>query len=42
VTVKKADVRTRDKSPSGMPEGLAETLGARDLRDVVEYLSTLK
>ena len=42
VTVKKADIQARDKSPSGMPEGLADALGARDLRDVVEYLSTLK
>ena len=42
VTVNKADVRAREKGLSGMPEGLADAIGARDLRDVVEYLSTLK
>ena len=42
VTVKKADVQAREKSPSGMLEGVAEAIGARDLRDVVEYLSSLK
>lgn len=42
VTVKKADVQAREKSPSGMIEGVADAIGARDLRDVVEYLSTLK
>ena len=29
-------------SPSAMPEGLAEILGLLDLRDVVEYLATLR
>ena len=42
VTVKKADVKSREKSPSGMLEGVADAIGARDLRDVIEYLSSLK
>ncbi len=40
--VKKEMVKQRDKVPSAMPEGLAEVLGPRELRDVVEFLSTLK
>jgi quinoprotein glucose dehydrogenase len=40
--VKKADIKQRDIVPSPMPEGLAEVLGKRDLRNVVEYLSSLK
>jgi quinoprotein glucose dehydrogenase len=40
--VKKAAVKQRDKVPSPMPEGLGEVLGARDLRDLVEYLASLK
>ena len=38
----KADVKERERGLSGMPEGLADVIGRRDLRDVVEYLSTLK
>jgi len=40
--VKKADVKDRLKIPSAMPPGLGEVLGKRGLRDVVEYLSSLK
>lgn len=40
--VKKETVKQRDKVPSAMPEGMAEVLGPRELRDVVEFLSTLK
>ncbi|HEV7402625.1 MAG TPA: c-type cytochrome [Chthoniobacteraceae bacterium] len=40
--VKKATVKQRDKVPSPMPEGMGDILGRRELRDVVEYLSTLK
>jgi putative heme-binding domain-containing protein len=40
--VKKAAVKQRDKVPSAMPEGLAEVLGPHDVRDVVEYLASLK
>lgn len=42
VTVKKSDVKQRDKVPSAMPPGLGEVLGKRDLRNVVEFLATLK
>ncbi len=40
--VKKADIKDRQKLPSAMPPGLADALGKRGLRDLVEYLSTLK
>lgn len=42
VTVKKADITERRKGLSAMPDGLAEVLPPRDLRDLVEYLSQLK
>lgn len=42
VNVKKADIQNREKSPSGMLEGVADAIGARDLRDVIEYLASLK
>ena len=40
--VKKADVKERASLPSAMPPGMGEILGKRALRDVVQYLSTLK
>ncbi len=40
--VKKSDIAQRTTAPSPMPEGLGDVLGKRDLRNVVEYLSTLK
>jgi len=40
--VKKADVKERASLPSAMPPGLGDILGKRALRDVVQYLSTLK
>lgn len=42
VTVKKSDVARRDPGLSGMPEGMASLLTLRELRDVVEFLGTLK
>jgi quinoprotein glucose dehydrogenase len=43
VTLKKADIASRDASPaSGMPPGMGDMLSRRDLRDIVEYVSTLK
>jgi quinoprotein glucose dehydrogenase len=42
VTIKKKDIETRQKSLSPMPEGMAQILSKRDLRDVIAYLSTLK
>jgi len=41
-TVKKADIRTRENAPSGMPPGLGDMLSKRDLRDIVEYLTGLR
>jgi len=40
--VKKADVKERASLPSAMPPGMGDILGKRALRDVVQYLSTLK
>ncbi|MEO6739195.1 MAG: HEAT repeat domain-containing protein, partial [Chthoniobacteraceae bacterium] len=40
--VKKSDVKERASLPSAMPPGMGEILGKRALRDVVQYLSTLK
>ena len=42
VKVKKSDLATREKGLSGMPEGLAQLLTRQELRDVVEFLGTLK
>src|SRR5262249_40170705 len=42
VKVRKNDIVTRVKGLSGMPEGLAEILSRSDLRDLVEFLATLK
>jgi quinoprotein glucose dehydrogenase len=40
--VKKSTVKERMSLPSAMPPGLGDILGKRALRDVVQYLSTLK
>ncbi|HYV62092.1 MAG TPA: c-type cytochrome, partial [Bryobacteraceae bacterium] len=40
--VPKANIARRDKSLSPMPEGLGDILSKRDLRDVIEFLSTSK
>ena len=40
--IAKANVVTRQRGLSAMPEGLAGALSKRELRDVVEYLSGLK
>ena len=42
LTLKKNEIEKRDRSLSAMPEGLGTLLSKRDLRDLVEYLSTLK
>jgi quinoprotein glucose dehydrogenase len=42
IKVKKADIVKRDRGLSGMPEGLGQVLSKRDLRDLVEYLASLK
>jgi quinoprotein glucose dehydrogenase len=40
--VKKADITFRKKGLSAMPEGLAELMTPRELRDLVEYLAGLR
>jgi quinoprotein glucose dehydrogenase len=42
VKVKTADIAQRAKGLSGMPEGLAQMLSKPDLRDLVEFLGSLK
>ncbi|MBN8247018.1 MAG: PQQ-dependent sugar dehydrogenase [Verrucomicrobia bacterium] len=41
-TVAKGLVRSRDRGPSAMPEGLAEALTVFEVRDLVEYLASLR
>jgi quinoprotein glucose dehydrogenase len=40
--LKKADIKARDTAPSGMPPNMADLLTKRDIRDLVEYLASLK
>ncbi len=40
--LKKSDITSREKGLSGMPEGLAEQLSRQDLRNLVEFISSLK
>ena len=42
VTIKKGDIKTKQKGPSGMPPGLQTVISKRELRDVIEYLASLK
>jgi quinoprotein glucose dehydrogenase len=42
VTVKKDNIRTRRAALSPMPEGLGQILPKQDLRNLVEFLSSLK
>jgi quinoprotein glucose dehydrogenase len=42
LTLLKAEVSQRERGLSAMPEGLAEQLTPFELRDLVEYLSSLK
>jgi quinoprotein glucose dehydrogenase len=42
LTVKKADVKSRDRGLSAMPEELGNILSKSDLRNLIEFLSTLK
>jgi len=41
-SVPKADIAARQRGQSAMPEGLANLLAKRDLRDLVEFLASLK
>ncbi len=42
VIVAKSDIKSRDRGPSAMPEGLIKALSKRDLRNLVEFLASLK
>ena len=42
ITIKKADVKQRDNAPSGMLPNIADLITPRELRDIVEYLASLK
>src|SRR5205085_1170439 len=42
VTVKKSEIEKRSVGLSPMPEGMAQLLGRRDLRDLIEFLATQK
>lgn len=41
-TLKKAEIKTREVAPSGMPPGFGDLLTKRELRDVVEFVFSLK
>ncbi len=40
--IKKSDIKAREKGLSGMPEGFADQLTRNDLRNLVEFLASLK
>ncbi len=42
VTLKKSEIKTREVAPSGMPPNMADVLTKREIRDLVEYLASLK
>lgn len=42
VKIKKSEITGRERGISSMPEGIVNLLTRRDLRDLVEYLSSLK
>ena len=42
VTLKKADIATREKGLSGMPDGFGELLSRQDLRNLIEFLASAK
>ena len=42
LTLKKSEIKSRDTAPSGMPPNMAELLTKREIRDLVEYVSSLK
>ncbi|EEF62519.1 PVC-type heme-binding CxxCH protein [Pedosphaera parvula] len=42
VTIKKADIASRESGPSAMPEGLGSAISKRNIRDLVEFLSSVK
>jgi quinoprotein glucose dehydrogenase len=42
IKIKKSDIERREVGLSGMPPGMGEILGKRDIRDLVEFLANLK
>jgi quinoprotein glucose dehydrogenase len=42
VTLPKADIKSRENAPSGMLPNLGELLTKREIRDLVEYVASLK
>jgi len=42
VTLKKSEIKSRKAALSPMPEGLGQILSKDDLRNLVQYLSSLK
>ena len=40
--IKKAEIETRQKALSPMPEGMGEILSKQHIRNLVEFLSGLK
>ena len=42
LSVAKSDIKTRENAPSGMLPNLGELLTKREIRDIVEYLASLK
>jgi putative heme-binding domain-containing protein len=42
VRVPAAEIAKREGAPSGMPPGFGDMLTNRELRDIVEYVSSLK
>jgi len=42
VKIKKTEIQTRERGLSGMPEEIRQVLTKAELRDVVEFLATLK
>lgn len=42
ITIRKSDIQVRQKGLSPMPEGLGNVLSRQDLRDVIEFVASLK
>ncbi len=42
MTIKKSEIKGRDRGASGMPEGFGAILSKNDLRNLIEYLSSTK
>ncbi len=40
--LKKSEIKSRERGPSAMPEELRQILSKRDLRDLIEFLGSLK